>query len=118
MLHSQRKYDRIIICLYRSLLAQLPIGRSARSDHLRLCAADDRHLDDSGQPRAGVEIEAETLDLMLMRRVMPRVVRGVTVDDEEAAKTLPPRPIFEEGPAHPGPVALLDEPGQRRVPGN
>src|SRR5208283_390163 len=73
---------------------------------------------DPGQPRAGVEIEAKTLDLILVRGVTPRVVRGVAVDDEEATEALASWTMFEKGPAHPGPMALLVKPGQRRVPGD
>ena len=79
-------------------------------------AADDRHLRDPGQPRAGVEIEPEAGDLILVRGVAPAVVRGVAVDDEEAAETPRPRPMLEERPAHPGPVAILVEARQRNVP--
>ena len=52
-----------------------------------------------------------------MRGVAPGVVRRVAVHDEHAAETLGPRPMVEERPAHPGPVALFVKTRERRIPG-
>ena len=68
-------------------------------------------------PGAGVEIEPKSGDLVLVRGIAAGVVGRMSVDDEKPAEPLS-RTMLEKGPAHPRPVAIFVELGQRNVPGD